>query len=91
MLGTLAGALEVRGLSLPPDAMSATAAGTNEVVDRIVKLTRIDIAYTLRIPRGSRDVVDRALKGHQQKCPTAVTLAPAVAIAWTADITEDGA
>ena len=91
MLGTLAGALEVRGISMEPGAISATAAGTNAVVDRIIRLTRIDIAYTLRIPAGSREVVDRALASHQHKCPTARTLAPAVEIAWTADVREEPA
>ena len=91
MLGTLAGALEVRGISMEPGAISATVEGTNAVVDRIIRLTRIDIAYTLRIPAGSREVVDRALASHQQKCPTARTLAAAVEIAWTADVREEPA
>ncbi len=88
MLGTLNGALEVRGIKLPTDAIGATAEGTNEVVDGIVRLTEIRIAYRLRIPRGSRDTVERALARHQEKCPTAVTLAPAVPVRWSADIEE---
>jgi hypothetical protein len=39
----------------------------------------------------SRAVVYRALSGHQQKCPTARTLAAAIEIAWTADIREETA
>ncbi len=88
MLGTLNGALEVRGIKLPPDAISATAEGTNEVMDGVVRLTEIRIAYRLRIPPGSRDTVERALARHQEKCPTAVTLAPAVSVRWSADIQE---
>ena len=89
MLGTLNGALEVRGISLTDDAIGVTARGTNEVRDRLPVLTRIDLHYTLRIPPGSRETVDRALASHQSKCPTAATLQGAVEIAWTADITED--
>ncbi len=90
MLGTLNGALEVRGIKLPPDAISAVAEGTNDVVDRIVRLTEIRIAYRLRIPAGSRDTVERALARHQEKCPTAATLAPAVPVHWSAEIEEVG-
>src|SRR5919199_5483458 len=88
MLGTLNGALEVRGVSLPAGAIAATAEGVNEVIEGIVRLTTIRIAYALRIPAGSRAVVERALARHQEKCPTAVSLAPAVRITWTADIAE---
>ena len=91
MLGTLNGALEVRGISLPGGDIAATANGVNELVDGIVKLTRIEIAYALRIPAGTRPTVDRALGRHQEKCPTAVSLSGAVAISWTADIQEASA
>ena len=89
MLGTLNGALEVRGIRLGPGRISATARGENELVSGIITLARIDVAYALRIPPGTRETVDRALARHQEKCPTAVSLAPAVKIAWTADIVED--
>ncbi len=91
MLGTLNGALEARGIKLAPDDISASATGVNDLVDGIVRLTSITISYRLRIPSGSRDAVDRALSRHQEKCPTAVSLAAAIAIAWTADITEQAA
>ena len=90
MLGTLGGALEARGISLDGDALQATVAGVNEVVDGIITLTRIDIHYTLRVPAGSREKVDRALSRHRDKCPTAQSLKGAVAVEWTADILEEG-
>ena len=88
MLGTLNGALEVRQVSLPPDAISARVEGINEVVDKIPTLTEIRITYRLKIPAESREVVDRALETHQAKCPTAQSLAGAVAISWEADIED---
>lgn len=88
MLGTLNGALEVRQVSLPPEDISAEVEGINEVVDEVPVLTRIRVHYTLRVPAGSRDVVDRALSRHQDKCPTACSLRDAVEISWTADIEE---
>lgn len=88
MLGTLNGALEVRGVSLPAGDIAASAEGVNELVEGIVRLTTIHIRYQLRIPAGARAIVERALARHQEKCPTAVSLAPAVRITWAADIAE---
>jgi uncharacterized OsmC-like protein len=89
MLGTLKGALEVRGIQLGPDAIRAEVSGTNELVDGIIKLTRITVRYSLRIPAGTRDAVDRALSRHREKCPTARSLEAAIAIDWAAEIVED--
>ena len=88
MLGTLNGALEVRGIRLAPEAIVARVEGVNEVRERIPVLTAIRVHYTLRVPAGSRDVVDRALATHQVKCPTAESLKGAIAVSWTADVTE---
>lgn len=88
MLGTLNGALEVRGVKLPPDAIRAEVRGINELRDKLPVLVRVEIRYRLRIPAGSRAVVDRALASHQGKCPTAASLAGAVDVAWSADIEE---
>ena len=88
MLGTLNGALEARAIKLAPDAISASGTGVNELVNGIVRLTSIQVHYRLTIPAGTREAVDRALSRHQEKCPTAVSLAAAIAISWTADITE---
>jgi organic hydroperoxide reductase OsmC/OhrA len=89
MLGTLNGALEARGIRLDNDSIVATAGGTNEVIDGVITLTRIDIRYSLRIPEGSREVVERALSRHREKCPTAMSLRGSVAVEWTADIEEE--
>lgn len=88
MLGTLNGALEARAIKLAPEAISASGTGVNELVNGIVRLTSIQIHYRLTIPPGTREAVDRALSRHQEKCPTAVSLAAAIAISWTADIRE---
>ena len=90
MLGTLNGALEVRGVSLGPADIAAEVRGVNELRDRLPVLTRIEIAYRLRIPAGARETVDRALARHQEKCPTAATLEGAVEVSWTAEIEEIG-
>jgi uncharacterized OsmC-like protein len=88
MLGTLSGALAAREIRLGPDDIRADVSGVNELRDGIVTLTRIDIHYTLRIPAGTRETVDRALSRHREKCPTAMSLRGAVDVEWTADIEE---
>ncbi len=88
MLGTLNGALEVRGVALEPDAIRADVEGINEIRDKMPVLTRIEIRYALRVPKASREVVDRALERHQSKCPTANSLHGAVEVSWTADVVE---
>ncbi len=71
------------------DAIRVKAEGVNEVVDRMVVLTRIHAHYTIRVPEGApRDKVDRALATHVAKCPTAQSLKGAVDVTWSADVTE---
>ena len=88
MLGTLNGALEAREISLSTEDIVADVEGVNEVRDGLPVLTRIIVRYTLRIPAGSRETVDRALARHGTKCPTAASLAGAVRVEWEAEITE---
>jgi uncharacterized OsmC-like protein len=88
MLGTLNGALAVRGIHLQPGQIRATVEGVNELRDGMVTLTTIHVHYNLTIPSGTRDAVDRALSRHREKCPTAHSLRGAVAVEWTADVEE---
>ncbi len=88
MLGTLNGALEVRGIRLEPDAIRARVEGVNEIRGKVPVLTAVHVHYTLKIPKGEREVVDRALATHQARCPTASSLEGAVEVSWTADIEE---
>ncbi len=88
MLGTLNGALEVRQVSLPPGDIQAEVEGFNEVVDGIPLLTRLQVHYRLRIPAGTREVVERALSRHQSKCPSAQSFKDSVEITWTAHIEQ---
>jgi organic hydroperoxide reductase OsmC/OhrA len=88
MLGTLNGALEVRGIRMAPESITARVEGVSEVRERVPVLTAVHVHYALRVPPGSREVVDRALATHQAKCPTAESLKGAVTVSWTADVTE---
>jgi organic hydroperoxide reductase OsmC/OhrA len=89
MLGTLNGGLEARGVNLAADAIEADVVGESELRDGLPVLTRITVNYRLRIPTGTREVVDRLLSKHQDKCPTAQSLKGAVEVQWTAQVTEE--
>ena len=89
MLGTLVGALEARQVRLADDAIRCDVEGVNEVRDGLPVLTAVRLHYRMRIPAGTREVVDRALARHQEKCPTAASLKGAVEVSWTADVTEE--
>jgi uncharacterized OsmC-like protein len=90
LLGTLNGALEAREIRLEGDAIGATATGTNEIRDRLPVLTAVHVAYRLRTPAGTREVVERALRRHASRCPTAMTLKGAVKVTWSAEVDEAG-
>ncbi|UCC25990.1 MAG: hypothetical protein JSU98_02600 [Gemmatimonadales bacterium] len=78
----------MRGVSLDRDALVARGQGFNQLRDRLPVLTRIHVQYRLRIPPGTREVVDRALARHVDRCPTAASLRGAVAVTWEAEIEE---
>ena len=91
MLGTLVGALEVRQVKLAPGVLNAEVEGHHEMRGGLPVLASVRVRYRMKIPAGTREAVDRALARHQEKCPTAATLAGAVAVSWTAEIEEAGA
>ena len=80
----------MREVRLPSEHIRSGAKGVNEMRDRIPILTLIHVHYTMQIPEGTRETVDKALARHVDKCPTAQTLKGAVEITWTADIEESG-
>jgi organic hydroperoxide reductase OsmC/OhrA len=88
MLGTLNGALEVRQVKLEGTAIETRIEGVNEVRDGLPVLTEIRIQYRMRIPKGTREAVDRALARHQERCPTAQSLKGAIEVGWSAEIEE---
>lgn len=88
MLGTLNGALEVRQVKLEGAAIETRVEGVNQIRDGLPVLAEIHIHYRLRIPKGTREAVDRALARHQERCPTAQSLKAAIEIRCSAEIEE---
>ncbi len=79
----------MRGIAVPGDAISCTAEGTNEIVDKVILLTKIHVHYTIRLPEGAdQEKVDRALDTHVSRCPTAQSIKDSVEIAWSVEFVE---
>ncbi|HEX6031017.1 MAG TPA: OsmC family protein [Tepidiformaceae bacterium] len=89
MFETLALALAVRGVEFERAKFAAAVEGTIEGrTPASERIAGIHIHYTLAIPARQRPAADRALRFHARGCPAHETLRDAVAITWSADITE---
>jgi organic hydroperoxide reductase OsmC/OhrA len=84
----LAGALASRQIPVDDGAVRAEVEGDVEAVDRVLRIARIRVRYTLRIPAGSREATERAVATHEQKCPAASSVRGCIPIQIDADITE---
>ena len=79
----------MRQIPTEPRKVAAQAEGDVEAVDRVLRISRIRVHYTISIPRGMREAADRAVATHEQKCPAATSVRGCIPIAITADITEE--
>ncbi|HEX9533558.1 MAG TPA: OsmC family protein [bacterium] len=89
MTGTLAGALEARGIPSYPDKLRTDAEGTITAPEGVMKVTHIRVRYHLQIPRGKRPEAERALAVFERGCPVAQTLKGCVTIEHSAEIEEE--
>ncbi|MBI2822205.1 MAG: OsmC family protein [Acidobacteria bacterium] len=89
MTGTLAGALEARGIPSNPDRLVADVEGTIENVEGRPLITRIKVHYTLKIPKGKRPEVERALALHDSRCPASQSVQRGIRVEWEGDIIEE--
>lgn len=57
-------------------------------VDGVLKITSIRLRYRLKIPKGSRDKVDRALATYSEKCPAYQSVKGCIECTWDVEVTE---
>ncbi|WP_226642570.1 OsmC family protein [Mesobacillus subterraneus] len=74
MVGTLSGALEARKIPSSPDKVKANIQGTIEAPEGVLKITKINCHYELKVPSGNREAAERALNVFERGCPVAQTL-----------------
>ena len=89
MTGTVAGALEARGVSPDPDKLQVEAEGRIEEVDGKMILTGIKLRYHLKVPKDKRASVERALEHHEGLCAASESVRRGITVEWESDIQEE--
>jgi uncharacterized OsmC-like protein len=89
LLGTLAGALDVRQIPVTRETIQADVEGDIEAIDNVLRITRIRVRYRLRIPAGTREKAERAVATHATKCPAANSVRGCIDLDIAADIAEE--
>ncbi len=89
MTGTVAGAMEARGISAAPENLKAEAEGVIEEIDGKMLLTQIRVRYRLKVPKEKRAGMERALAHHDAACAASESIRRGIGIEWLAEIEED--
>ncbi len=88
MMGTLATVLAGKKIPTYGDRFRADVEGDIEDVGGVLKITKIRVKYSLRVPPGKTGEAREALANYQEKCPAAMSVKGAIAIEDSAEITE---
>ena len=70
-MGTLAGVLAGKKIPTPEDRYRADVEGDIENVNGVLKITRIRVAYHLKIPKDKSKDAQDALSAYLTRCPAA--------------------
>jgi uncharacterized OsmC-like protein len=89
MTGTVAGALEARGIRADPEKLQTEAEGRIEEVDGKMILTGIKLRYRLKVPKDKRATVERALEHHEGLCAASESVRRGITVEWESDIQEE--
>ena len=89
MTGTVAGALEARGVRTDPEKLQVEAEGRIEEVDGKMILTGIKLHYHLKVPKDKRAAVERALEHHEGLCAASESVRRGIHVEWESDIQEE--
>lgn len=88
MTGTVAGALEARGVSAAPDKLQVEAEGTIEDVDGKMILTGIKLHYKIKVPKDKRATIERALERHEGLCAASESVRRGINVEWQSEFVE---
>ena len=89
MTGTVAGALEARGIPATPEKLQVDVEGRIEEVEGKMLLTHVSLRYRLKIPKDKRAAVERALEHHEGLCAVSESVRRGIAVEWRAEIEEE--
>lgn len=88
MMGTLATVLAGKKIPTWADRFRADVEGDIEEVDGVLRITKIRVRYTMKVPAGKADEARRALAEYITKCPGAMSVKGAIEISDGAEIVE---
>jgi uncharacterized OsmC-like protein len=89
LTGTLAGALEGRGISTGPEKLEVVAEGRMEEIDGKLLLTHVVVKYRIKVPKDQRAATERALEHHAERCPVSESVKRGITVEWLSEIVEE--
>ena len=89
LTGTLAGALEGRGLRSDAEKLEANVEGRMEEIDGKLLLTHVTVKYRLKVPKGQRAAAERALEHHESRCPVSESVKRGITVEIQSEIEEE--
>ncbi|MBI4962203.1 MAG: OsmC family protein [Desulfomonile tiedjei] len=88
MMGTLARFLAEKQIGTPEENFWADVAGDIEDVGGVLKITRINVTYHLKVPSGKEDDSRQALAVYLKGCPAAQSVIGCIEILDSAVIEQ---
>jgi len=70
------------------DNLVADVEGEIEDVDGVLKITNIRLHYRLKIPKGTREKVERVLDSYADKCPAYQSVKGCISCTWDVHLEE---
>jgi hypothetical protein len=80
MMGTLAAVAAAKGIKTSAELYRAEVAGDVEAVEGVLKITRIQVHYFLKVPATRHQDVQDAFKVYLARCPAAQSVIGCIAI-----------
>ena len=88
-MGTLATVLAKKKIRTFQDHYIATATGDIENVNGVLKITRIHVRYTLKLPAERRGDAEEAFNTYIIMCPAAQSVIDAIQITHELEMTDE--
>lgn len=88
MMGTLATVLAGKKIPTFGDRFRADVEGDIEDVDGVLRITRMRVRYTLKVPAGKTEEAKEALRTYVTRCPAAMSVRGCIDLIDSADVAE---
>ncbi len=88
MMGTLATVLAGKKIPTFGDRFRADVEGDIEDVDGVLRITRIRVHYTLKVPAGKVEEARDAMRTYVTGCPAAMTVRGCISLEDSLDVSE---